>query len=529
MMRRIQFAIAAAGLLLAIPLAVHAQPRVVTGTVTSNLGGKPVAGASVRLKGAVQATVTDTIGRYRIDIPAGSAEILLFSHVEHDPLEVELNGKVQLDVVMSSRMRINQYGVKTERTPVDGEERGGFLVFESPDQAYRFWFDLRVQTDAAIFAGDTPAPIGNGIALRRLRFAAKSQFTPHWYGELDVNFADAAVEIEDAYMMYIDKDFYFRVGNAKEVFSMETNTTSRYLSFIERPLATKALVPSRRMGISTAKDLPLGLRAFGGVYFQDISESDQVVARQDNNETFGENEGYSLTGKLVLRPPFNTDNGALHLAVASSYRTPKTDDVLGTMRFSARGVSYINRKKYVDTDRIKNVDHQVLNALEGSAFYKRWRVSGEYNTTSITRLDTLSTAKFDGGFVMGSVMLFGGTHRYNPLEGEFTQPKRGKSWGDIELAVRYEYVDLNDFGAGIKGGAGQATVIGANWWVNNNVKFMANLGFLDYDRYANGRGKFAIGYKADGTPTTNPQLITAAKGKGGNDFRVLALRCEVNF
>jgi phosphate-selective porin OprO/OprP len=516
-------------LLLGTPLSAWAQVRTVTGTVTSNIDGKAVAGASVRLKGAVQATVTDLAGAYKLEIPAGTSEVLMFSHPEHDLIEKEVQGKSQLDVIMLSRMRMNQYGVKTERRPVNGEERGGFLVFESPDQQYKFWFDVRVQTDAAVFSGSTPAAIGNGIALRRLRFAAKSQFTPHWYGELDLNFADAAVEIEDAYMMYVNNDFYVKMGNAKEVFSMETNTTSRYLSFIERPLGTKALAPSRRMGVSTAKSLSSSLRAFGGLYFQEIGESDQVVARQDNNEAVGRDEGYSLTGKLVFHPTFGSKNGGLHFAGATSYRTPKTDDVLGTMRFSARGVTYINRKKYVDTDRIKSVDHQVLNGLEGAAYYKGFRIAGEYNNTTVTRLDTLSAAKFDGGFVMASVLLFGGKQRYNGEEGEFTQPTRGRSWGDIELAIRHEYVDLNDFTAGIKGGAGQATVIGANWWVNNNVKFMLNYGIVDYDRYANGRGKFAIGYTAAGAPTTNPQLITAAKGKGGNDFNVLALRCEVNF
>ena len=51
MMRRIQFAAAAVlALLLATPVGAWAQQaRVVTGSVTSNLDGKPVAGATVRL------------------------------------------------------------------------------------------------------------------------------------------------------------------------------------------------------------------------------------------------------------------------------------------------------------------------------------------------------------------------------------------------------------------------------------------------------------------------------------------------
>lgn len=530
MKRQIQFAVTAVfALLLATPVGAWAQARVVAGTVTSSLDGKPVAGVSVRLKGAVQATATDAAGQYRLDVPAGSSEILAFSHAEHDNAEKEIAGTTKLDVVLSSRMRINQYGVKVSRKPVEAEERSGFLVLESADQSYRFWFDIRVQVDAAAFAGSTPAPIGNGVALRRLRLATKSQITPHWYGELDLNFADAAVEIEDAYMQYSNKDFSVKIGNSKEVFSMETNTTSRYLTFIERPIVTKALTPSRRLGVALAKDLPLGFRGFGGIHFQDIGESDAVVARQDNNELTGRDEGYSLTGKLIYRPKFNSETGALHLAAAGSYRTPKLDDQVGTVRFSTRTVSYINRKKYLDTDRIKNVDHQTLSGLEGAAFYKNMRLQGEYNTTTVNRLGTLSAATFTGGYVMASALLFGGRYNYDEENGEFTAPKRGRSWGDLELAARFEYLDLNDSKVGIMGGAGQATVIGMNWWVNNNVKFMVNYGIVDHDRYATGRGKFAVGYDAAGKPTTKPNLVVAPSGKAGNDYRVLALRCEVNF
>lgn len=531
MTRRIQFAVAALlALLLATPIGARAQQaRVVTGAVTSNLDGKPVAGATVRLKGTVLSAATDSAGQYRLDIPANSSETLVFSHEDHDAVEREIAGKSQFDLVLMSRIRINQYGVRVDRKPVTGEERGGFLVFESADQSYRFWFDIRLQVDAAAFMGTTPAPIGNDIILRRLRFATKSQFTPHWYGELDLDLSKASVELEDAYMQYSNGDVAVKLGNAKEVFSMETNTTSRYLTFMERPLSTQALTPSRRLGLSAATSLPAGFRAFGGVFFQDIGDNGKIVSRADNNNTFGANEGYSLTGKLIFRPSFNNEYGGVHLAGARSYRTPKLDDVIGTMRFNARAVTNINDKKYVDTDRIKSVDHQNLSGLEGAAYRKNLRVQGEYYTTTVTRLDTLKAATFKGGYAMASMLLFGGHHRYNPDEGEFTQPVRGRSWGDIEVAARYEDLSLNDATAGIQGGAGKATVLGVNWWLNNNMKFMLNYGIVDYDRYATGRGKIAVGYDAAGKPTTKPNLVVTSNGNPGNNYRVLALRCEANF
>ena len=106
---------------------------------------------------------------------------------------------------------------------------------------------------------------------------------------------------------------------------------------------------------------------------------------------------------------------------------------------------------------------------------------------------------------------------------------RGRSWGDIEVAARYEDLSLNDATAGIQGGAGKATVLGVNWWLNNNMKFMLNYGIVDYDRYATGRGKIAVGYDAAGKPTTKPNLVVTSNGNPGNNYRVLALRCEANF
>ena len=69
-------------------------------------------------------------------------------------------------------------------------------------------------------------------------------------------------------------------------------------------------------------------------------------------------------------------------------------------------------------------------------------------------------------------LLFGGKQRFNTAEGEFTQPSRGRKWGDLELAVRYDYLNLNN--KDIYGGAGENFTIGLNYYVNNSVKIVLN-------------------------------------------------------
>ena len=78
----------------------------------------------------------------------------------------------------TSQDRFNQYGRIVSRSPLDVENRNGILVFESADQSYRLWFDIRVQVDGQVFSKNTLNPIGNGASIRRARFATKTNLRP---------------------------------------------------------------------------------------------------------------------------------------------------------------------------------------------------------------------------------------------------------------------------------------------------------------------------------------------------------------
>lgn len=89
---------------------------------------------------------------------------------------------------------INQYGQEVSVVPLTAEAQDGFLVFQNRKAYYRVWFDVRVQTDGAVFWG-TPKgadKIGNGVSIRRARLALKGQLRKNWYGEFDMDIADGA-------------------------------------------------------------------------------------------------------------------------------------------------------------------------------------------------------------------------------------------------------------------------------------------------------------------------------------------------
>lgn len=430
----------------------------------------------------------------------------------------------------SNDVRYNQYGKQVDRQPLTTEARNGILVFESKNQDYRLWFDMRVQVDAQMFLGKPLNPIGNGTTIRRARFAAKTNLGKNWYGELDLNFANGVLELEDAYFSYdFLNGFKSRVGNYKEKFSMAENSSSRYLNFMERAMVVTTFAPSRHIGWEASYTGNKFILT-GGVFFQEIQDQETNTYVEDNNKDFGRDQGVSFTGKAVLQPFGIQKDYGVHIAYAYSFRQPKTDvdpTEYGGIRYSTRSLSSINRKKYLDTDVIPYYKHQTISNVELAGYYKGLAVQGEWISNRTIRSNDLDNLYFGGFYAQAVYMLFGGRQVYDKPEGEFTQPDRGKKWGDIEVALRYDFVDLND--KTVNGGSAEAITAGINFYTAKNIKFQLNFSNINHDRYANGKGKLFVGEDATGALTKDPAKVINGKGKAGEDYNQLGIRCEINF
>lgn len=432
-------------------------------------------------------------------------------------------------------VKYNQYGVAVESDVLDVEAQDGILVFESPKSGYKFWFDVRAQADAAVFFGapDYADAIGNGTQIRRARFAVKGQINEDWYGEFDMDLANGLAELKDAIVRYTGvPNLDLQVGNFKENFSIQRNTTSRYLQFIERPMVCSALTPSRHLGFNAkyAKDW---LWASAGAFSQVIAGQEEWTNVADNNKDFGRNSGYSLTTKVVFRPLYKMDNASLHIGAAYSYRTTTTDLATGewgTYRASCRNSTSINRKKYVDTNNLPGFDHNNLWTVELAGHWNGLRYEAAYvgdNVHFKSDAADPATKNFGGWYVQAGYLLFGGKQQYDSRGGKYTKVDRGRKWGDLELCARYENVDLND--GNVYGGAAEAYTLGLNWHVNDNVKFVVNYQYNNNDRYANGKGKLNVGKDAAGKPVKDYTKVVTADGKAGVDYHMLCVRFEIDF
>jgi phosphate-selective porin OprO and OprP len=430
----------------------------------------------------------------------------------------------------SDTIRYNAYGQKVNRLSMLTESRNGILVFESKDQSFKTWFDMRVHFDGAhYFDKNTLNPLGSGVKIRRLRFAMKSILYKHWYGEVDVNFAGGSLDMKDAYIGYKsnEKRYYFKMGYFKETFSMETTTSSRYQTFIEEPYVT-AFAPSRSLGLGFSKWNEKYMAAIG-IHFNAAGNLELTNLSENANRNNGTDEGYSLTGRFAFRP-VNKDNKLVHLGIAGSYRTPKTSwEYPNTFRISTLDMTRVSRKEYLDTDYIGYVESQILAGAELSASYDNFKFSSEYIYSKLNRETAYENVESKGLYASISCLLFGGKYAYNNEEAEFTQISRGQDWGDIELGLRFDYINLNDEKAQIMGGSANGYTAGITYHVNPNIRFMLDYTYINHDRYANGRGDLYVGTDQNGLPTSDYTKIIEGAGKAGDDYGFIQARIELDF
>lgn len=220
--------------------------NVVTGKVFPAGMQTPMRDVTVQIQGDDSSIIlTDGNGFFSMKVSAFPVS-LVFRKNTYQTQVVEVKKASDITIYLSvAEKAVNDYGQEVGmRIKLNPESRDGILMFSSTDNRFRYWFDNRVYFDGAFYLGDNTYQgveheIGNGVNIRRMRFALKAIIWGNWGGEIDFDFGNNAVDIKDAYVRYIGKNWQIKAGNFREPMSIETMTTSRYITFMERPYATE--------------------------------------------------------------------------------------------------------------------------------------------------------------------------------------------------------------------------------------------------------------------------------------------------
>lgn len=332
----------------------------------------------------------------------------------------------------------------------------------------------------------------NGTDIRRGRFGLEGTLYSAFKWRVEAEFLKKSARLMDAYLQYaVSPHLMLTVGQHKAPFGLEGNSPDANNTFMERGMAVNAFSvvgAERRVGVSLAYTAPHLLATFG------VFGSGEDVTRNSTTP----DEGYGVNGRFVLLPVQDKTN-TLQLGLSGYHAT---NFAAGTVSVGDRPGIRVDDGNLVEAKSITHVRDADYVGAEAIAIHGPFSVQGEYGRLMLKRDAGQVDLDFDGFYAFGSWVLTGEQRsvkngvvdRLKPLAN--FDPRAGK-WGAVELAARYDQLNLTDSGLSpLKRKA--VTWTGAvNWYLNPHARILFNY----------------IRFKGTDSPLVSPLVAgTTAKG-----------------
>jgi phosphate-selective porin OprO/OprP len=254
----------------------------------------------------------------------------------------------------------------------------GFSL-SSADDAFKLKLGGRIQGDYTFVSEDDALPgLEDGFEFRRARLFFEGTIYERIRFKAQYDFAGGDADFKDVYIGILQDWGEVRFGHYKEYFSLEEQTSSKYLAFIERSLPVEAFSPGRNSGIGVHGKKGDRLNWGFGVFYD--ADDFGVSSGEDN---------INITGRLAFRPLY--ENGGERMVHVGLSATQKELESGGAFRFRARPEAHLS-PRFVNTDRFA-ADRALILDLElaGVSARSGSPVSGS-RTTSTPRASAIQTS-----------------------------------------------------------------------------------------------------------------------------------------
>lgn len=343
------------------------------------------------------------------------------------------------------------------------------INIKTRDNSFTTKIGGRVQADAAAYGGEPD--MGDGTEIRRARLYLQGTMYNDWGYKLQYDFVDTgSAGIKDAYLSYTGFDnLELKAGNFKDPFSLQEQTSSKFISFMERGLPS-AFAAGRHIGVMASTSHQHWTLA-GGLFGDTVS-----TKGGEDDEGWG-------AGTRATWAPVNDKAEVIHLGLGLNYRETGGAN---TARFKQQAESHLSGINIVDTATITAVNDFYKVGAEIATVQGPFSAQAEYIATSVNR-DSGSDLDFDGWYAQVGYFLTGESRNYKNGKFGGITPKANVGQGGIgawELALRYSTIDLSD--SEIDGGEADSVTLGLNWYPTPTLRFSANyVDVLDVDGGSN--------------------------------------------
>ena len=376
----------------------------------------------------------------------------------------------------------------------------GGLQFETKNKDFRFHLGTLIQQDYVFFNQDAAlkAPPGNGpgpsggvgelqdaVFFRRgrIRFDGIAHELIEWDFDSEL-LANNIVTFDDMWVGLTQLPVIgnLRAGHVKIPMGIESMTSNRVFTFVERAALFDAFLPEYGPGVLAFDSYRDGKLTWAACAHR--------LDSLGNGTDFGDGQWNGTFRASSLLYSSIDDRHYLHVGSAYSIR----DDRGGSVRFRARPewrdtttIASLNNR-FVDTGDIaaNNYDlYQSELAWVAGAF----SAQTEYLYANVNA-NTGDNLAFHGGYAMASYFLTGESRPYDKRMGRFARVKPIESFflsrrssseaksigafgrGAWEIAGRYSWVDATS--KNVLGGVQESLTVGVNWYWNYNFRMQCN-------------------------------------------------------
>ena len=425
------------------------------------------------------------LGATAIPAQAGNDAMLTLFKVLRDKGDItEANYQLLVSAAKIDQQQFDQLSQKladVEKKVASAEKesttvslKGNHLKIKSADKTTTMKVGGRIMVDYALMDEDDLGNTGNASEFRRARlFVAGTAYNDFAY-KLNIDFAGNATTIKDAYLQYNGwKPASFTLGHHDAPFSLETFTSSKYITFIERSAAESALTIGRRNGLS-ALSHGSNWSLKGMVHLEGIDNDGE-----DEDEDYSQDEDYGY-GLRATFAPLHEKGKVLHIGAAAHHQE---------LEASGGDVAQISLRPEVHTPKKIFKSHkdtfQDYNTygVEAATVLGSFSAQAEYFYRDYNGASGIDDQSLNTWYVYGSYFLTGESRPYSVKSGSFGRIKPKSvvgqgGHGAWEIGLRYSDIDLEDNGLGDKG---DITTVGLNWYATPTIRFMANYTSADVD------------------------------------------------
>ncbi len=375
-------------------------------------------------------------------------------------------------------------------------EKNGSLSLSSADGNSTMAIAGRIQLDSRHFSDDNLRndSAADGFDVRRAYFGVSGKLAKYYDYKVVTNFGNAdstsvskSNQLDEAFFgINFWKEASFRFGQQKMPFSLEEQTSSRFIDFQERSMLN-TMVPGKEIGVQMHGTFN------NGIFYGAAISTGEGLSKVEGN-TGDSSDLIGRVGINLAEAMGNKDN-VYHLAIAGSTGSQGNTSHSAAYNPEDKGAAFITGSSYALTGKRDRF------GLEGAFAFNSLKFQGEYMrrdfngiTSAVGSNAVGSDVEVDGYYVSTSWLITGEKYADSYKGGKFDRinPKRdfnpddlSKGWGAWEVGARYSLVDASDLklASSTAYKEARAYTLGLKWIPSPYVRVLLNYVNTEGEQY----------------------------------------------